>query len=94
MTVLPREAGVSWESHLGGALAGVLAAFLFRRGDPVPPRAKYSWETRKNWRANRRRGSATCTNAAAPHDVPVLWQRDAETSGERGRVLPFRRPGE
>ena len=28
MTILPREAGVSWESHLGGALAGLGAALL------------------------------------------------------------------
>ena len=44
LTILPREAGVSWESHLGGALAGVLAAFLFRRTDPQAPRPRYSWE--------------------------------------------------
>ncbi len=44
LTVLPREAAVSWQSHLGGAAAGVLAAFLFRRVDPSPPRKRYSWE--------------------------------------------------
>ena len=44
MTILPREAGVSWESHLGGALGGVIAAFLFRRADPQQPKPKYSWE--------------------------------------------------
>ena len=44
LTVLPREADVSWQSHLGGALAGVLAAVLFRRLDPAPPRRRYSWE--------------------------------------------------
>jgi len=29
----------------------------------------------------------------APRDVPVLWHRDA-AQAERGKVLPFRRPGE
>jgi membrane associated rhomboid family serine protease len=44
MTVLPREPGISWQAHLGGALAGLLAAWLFRRSDPVAPRKRYSWE--------------------------------------------------
>jgi hypothetical protein len=42
--VLPREPAVSRHSHQGGAAAGVLAAFLFRRVDPSPPRKRYSWE--------------------------------------------------
>ena len=29
----------------------------------------------------------------APRDVPVLWNRDP-ADAERGKVLPFRRPGE
>jgi len=45
LTIFPREVGVSWESHLGGALAGILAAFLFRRSDPMPARRKYSCRT-------------------------------------------------
>jgi membrane associated rhomboid family serine protease len=44
LTVLPHEAGVSWEAHLGGAVAGIVAAGLFRRSDPLPPRKRYSWE--------------------------------------------------
>ncbi len=44
LTVLPREPGVSWQAHLGGAVAGLLAAWLFRRADPLPPRKRYSWE--------------------------------------------------
>ncbi|MGN6512556.1 MAG: rhomboid family intramembrane serine protease [Lysobacteraceae bacterium] len=42
--VLPHAPGVSWESHLGGALAGVLAGVVLRHADPAPPRRRYSWE--------------------------------------------------
>ena len=93
MTILPREAGVSWESHLGGALGGVLAAFLFRRSDPAPPRRKYSWEIEEELAREQAARERDMYEPDAPREVPVLWQRDA---GEepRGKVLPFRRPGE
>ncbi len=41
--VLPIEPGVSWETHLSGALIGIVFAFIFRRLD-IPPRRRYSWE--------------------------------------------------
>jgi len=44
VTVFPHEAGVSWQAHLGGAVAGVVAALLFRHADPPAPRRRYSWE--------------------------------------------------
>jgi len=42
--VLPGERDVSFESHLSGALIGVLLAFLLRHRDPESPRNQYSWE--------------------------------------------------
>jgi len=42
--VFPQEAGVSWEYHLCGALAGTLAALLLGRLDPTPPEKRYAWE--------------------------------------------------
>ncbi|UCC56540.1 MAG: rhomboid family intramembrane serine protease [Gammaproteobacteria bacterium] len=43
-TVFPQQPGISYESHFFGALAGVIAAFLFRHTDPLPLVKKYDWE--------------------------------------------------
>jgi membrane associated rhomboid family serine protease len=40
--VLPLDSGISWESHLFGALLGILCAFIFKRSDPA---VKYDWES-------------------------------------------------
>ncbi len=42
--VLPTKEEISFESHLFGALMGVLCAIIFRGKDPKPPEKKYSWE--------------------------------------------------
>lgn len=42
--VLPLKPGVSFESHLFGALAGLIAAFPLRRRDPLAARRRYDWE--------------------------------------------------
>lgn len=92
MTILPREPGVSWEYHLGGALAGVLAAVLWRRLDPDPPRKRYSWEDEEE--AETAAGppsEASQFEPPRPEQVPVLWNRPPPQD-ERGRVLDFRPP--
>jgi membrane associated rhomboid family serine protease len=41
--VLPGNAGISWQAHLGGAVGGVVAAWILHRRDtgrrPVPQAA-------------------------------------------------------
>jgi len=82
LTVLPREAGVSWEYHLCGAVAGIVAAILWRRADPLPPRPRYSWEDE-----SAEPEPDPELELPSPDEVPVLWHRpDAPT----GAVLPFR----
>lgn len=87
LTIFPHEVGVSWESHLGGAMAGVLAAFLFRRSDPMTPRRKYSWEIEEELTREHAAAGHDTFEPRAPNDVPVLWKRD-ETE-PRGKVLRF-----
>ena len=87
LTIFPQEAGVSWESHLGGALAGIVAAFLFRRSDPLPPRRKYSWELEEELEREQSARDRDAFEVRAPEDVPVLWKR--VESEQRGKVLKF-----
>ncbi|MGN7917920.1 rhomboid family intramembrane serine protease [Lysobacter sp. ESA13C] len=83
LTVLPREIGVSWQAHLGGAVAGVIAAFAFRLRDPLPPRKRYSWEDEDEELVP----AHDELEPPSPQRVPVLWNRPVD--GERGVVLEF-----
>ena len=92
LTVLPREPGVSWQSHLGGALGGLVAAWLFRRLDPALPRKRYSWELEEEQAiedAARAEAERAQYEPGAPDDVPVLWNRPDPAAEERGTVLEF-----
>jgi len=87
LTVFPREVGISWQYHLGGAVFGALAAVLWRRLDPAPARKRYSWEDEEIEPL-----ADAEFEPPRPDDVPVLWRRDAAAVDEaRGVVLPFRR---
>ena len=95
LTVLPREAGISWESHLGGALFGTLAAVLWRRLDPAPARRRYSWELEESGEAAMEDALAAEQRAMyerRPADVPVLWDGPGRAPDTRGQVLRFPHP--
>ena len=42
--VLPVDQNISFESHLSGAILGIILAFRLRQYDPAPVRKQYSWE--------------------------------------------------
>ena len=94
--VLPGEAGISWESHLTGAVAGVIAAVIWRECDPRPPRRKWSWEIEAEVAEELARRERTELELPSPPSVPVLWRRETEAESQDQddrRVVPFRRPG-
>jgi membrane associated rhomboid family serine protease len=45
--VIPGANDISFESHLSGALIGIVLAFTLRHRDPEMPRKQYSWEQEK-----------------------------------------------
>ena len=71
-----------------------MAAFLFRRPDPQQPKPTYSWAIAAELARQQAVAERAMYETEAPRDVPVLWHRDAGDTSERGKVLPFRRPGE
>ncbi|MEP6907694.1 MAG: rhomboid family intramembrane serine protease [Pseudoxanthomonas sp.] len=85
LTVLPQEPGVSWQSHLGGAVGGIIAAILFRKLDPALPRKRYSWEDEEESLSPL----DDELEPPAPREVPVLWQRPPHES-PRGVVVALR----
>ncbi|MDH3763730.1 MAG: rhomboid family intramembrane serine protease [Gammaproteobacteria bacterium] len=45
--ILPAVEEISFESHLSGAVIGMVLAFVLRHRDPEPPGKQYSWEREK-----------------------------------------------
>lgn len=85
VSVLPGEERISFEYHLAGAVAGVLAAIVLRRRDPLPPRKRYSWEDEPDLEPA---GDAELELPRA-QEVPVLWHRNPD-AGSGARVVELR----
>lgn len=89
MTVLPRDPQVSFEYHFFGALAGVIAAFAWRRRDALPPRKRYSWEIEEEQAAAPGDDEL---DLPPPRDVPVLWDGpQRQVGGDNVVDFPRRR---
>lgn len=88
LTILPNDPQISWEYHLGGALAGTLAALMWRRLDPAPARKRYDWEDEDDGDGDGVGDVAAgdTLEPTRPDEVPVLWQR---AEAKTGQVLPF-----
>jgi membrane associated rhomboid family serine protease len=85
LSVLPQEAGVSWEYHLSGALVGFVCGLLFAGWDELAPERLYSWDLEPE------AGDADAElQLPKAQEVPVLWQRPEPRGGDK--VLPFPRP--
>ncbi|MBY5979695.1 rhomboid family intramembrane serine protease [Ferrimonas balearica] len=67
-SIFPREPGISYESHLSGAIAGVIAALLWWRMDPKPAVKRYDWEDEAEQEASN-------TEAADSDLIGDLWQQ-------------------
>ena len=85
LSVLPQEAGVSWEYHLSGAVVGFLCGLAFAGWDERAPERLYSWDLEPETD-----DADAELQLEKPQDVPVLWHRPETRSGDK--VLPFRRP--
>ena len=89
MTILPREVEVSFEYHLAGAVAGVIAALILFRRDPLPPRKRYSWEEEEDPPGAQGSPGSDELEPPRPEDVPVLWQRPPRRQSDGANVIEF-----
>lgn len=64
--IFPHDPAVSFESHLSGALIGVVLAFALRWRDPAQPRRRYDWEDREQ--DDHRDGEAIVESADPPEN--------------------------
>jgi membrane associated rhomboid family serine protease len=89
MTVLPREADISFEYHLFGALAGIASAFVLYRFDPLPSRKRYSWEDEEE-SIDAVESVDDELEPPSPRNVPVLWDGPTARDADGANIVSFR----
>lgn len=82
---LPTEAGISFEYHGGGLIAGLIAASLYRKLDPAPPARLYSWE--ENPEEEELAAYVDPLEPPSPIEVEPIW--DGPTPDSRGTLIRF-----
>jgi len=99
VTIFPREANISWEMHMSGAICGVLAAVIWRKRDAPLPRKRYSWEDEPEEEApdenvSDARASAlprgVAEDAWIDSDPDLEWELDDAQNVPRGSRPPRR----
>ncbi|MGH8091135.1 MAG: rhomboid family intramembrane serine protease [Rudaea sp.] len=91
LTVLPRDPQVSFEYHLFGAIAGLIAALVWHRRDPELPRKRYSWEIEEETESD----TDSEFELPKPDQVSALWDgpRTTQRGGDNVVAFPPRREG-
>ncbi len=82
-SIFPGKPGISFESHLFGALAGIFCAVMFRHWDPKPARKRYPWQK-----------SPDEPGSSAEEDDPIIgdqWKLEPQSAAQAATRLP---PGE
>ncbi len=84
--VIPDKPGISWESHLYGAIAGVIAALLWFRLDRPLPRLPYSWELEPE---SEIQPDYDAFEPPSPKQVTPLWPGPGQDRDRYGTILRF-----
>jgi membrane associated rhomboid family serine protease len=87
VTIFPREANISWEMHMSGAICGMLAAIIWRKRDVALPRKRYSWEDEPE--EEELEDGLSAPADALTHELPRGTAEDAWIDGDAENGLDF-----